>query len=527
MTVSLPGYARPNTTDVQGFRIEVGSPDAMSWRPLGSYMAGTSFEWDWSVPTYAEILIRGDHPMASYLSHPRRKVIHIRTSYNGIPWEGRVFEAQVEGPPGRLTIKLICMSNLYKLIRALAWVNNVTPPGFQLNLTGKQDIDWGPPDQVLKKYVSKVMTRLNSPVVAALPIRKTTPELPDLDDIDTLDDLLNIVHESPDEMVVLSARFTQLDELFRQTVETYEIGLSMDLWTPVDGKPSPHVFNTHTIAQLQSVFDYTSDNFLNFTNPGNILGLTNPSEWGKLQNPGFVFNTHAKRDRRQYQWRTDSDQVAYIRRSEKTAEAARVAIGGKAPEIMNQVIEWSANFALQLILNAILPGLGLGNIIGDLFDDIFFAFQQFWDPELEAELGPLGRGEAFGDNTAAWSLDSWENGKATLKLHSGSEAIELTVISGGADGRGYTFGADTEVIDGVEVSFERRYRCGDIMTVWDDGVVIEKHVSNVKITEQQDGRMRTVTTFGDAATVKQGWERAMARVRTIFGSIRAIANSVS
>ena len=110
-----------------------------------------------------------------------RKVIHIRTSHNGIPWDGRVMEAQVAGPPGRLTIKLTCVSNLFKLLRALAWVNNTTPPEFQLNITGKQDVDWGPPDQVMKKYVSKVMTRLRSPVVAALPIRKTTPELPDLD----------------------------------------------------------------------------------------------------------------------------------------------------------------------------------------------------------------------------------------------------------------------------------------------------------------------------------------------------------
>ena len=68
-------------------------------------------------------------------------------------------------------------------------------------------------------------------------------------------------------------------------------------------------------------------------------------------------------------------------------------------------------------------------------------------------------------------------------------------------------------------------KVGDIMTVWDDGVVIEKHVSNVKITEQEDGRMRTVTTFGDAITVGDGWERVLKKVQTIFGSIRAIANS--
>ncbi|MCZ4613297.1 hypothetical protein [Rhodococcus qingshengii] len=524
MTVALPGYPRPNTTEVQAFRIEVGSPNALSWRPLGAYMAGTSFEWHWYLPTYATINIRGDHPMASYLSHPRRKVIHIRTERNGIPWTGRVMKAKVSGPPGRLTISLSCVSNLFWLMRGLAWVNNTLPPEIQFNITGKQDVDWGPPDQVLKKYVAKVFTRLRKPVYGALPIRKTSPELPDLDDIDTLDDLLNIVHQSPDDMIVKAARFTQLDELFKQSVETLEIGLSMDLWEPAQG-PSPHVFNTHTLSMLQSVMDYTSDNFLNFSNPGNVLGLTNPSEWGKMQRAGYVFNTHAKRDRRQYQWRTDSNQIAWIERVEQHADATRVVIGGKAPEILNQVIEWGANFALQLILNAILPGLGLGNIIGDLFDDVFFAFQQFWDPELEAEMGEHAFGEAFGDNTSAWSLDGFANGLAALKVHSGSEAVTITTVSGGADGRGLTFGADTQVIDGVEVSFPRRYKCGDIHTIWDQGVVIEQYVSAVKITDNLDGRMREETTLGDAVSVAEGWEKVLNRVQTIFGSVRAIANS--
>lgn len=526
MSVFMPGYARPNTTDELGFNIEFGSPNGMSWRPLGAYMPGTSFEWHWFLPSFATINIMSDHPAADYLSHPRRKVIHIRTERNGIPWTGRILEVDVEGPPERQTITLTCVSNMFWLLCGLAWVNNTMPPGFQLNITGKQDIDWGPPDQVFKKYIAKVFTRLRRPVYGALPIRKTSPELPDLDDIDTLDDLLAIAREIPDETCVLSARATQLDELFQQTVQLYEFGMSMDFWSPVDGTPSPHVFNTHTLSMLQSVFDYTSDNFLNFTNPGNVLGLTNPSEWGKMQRAGYVFNTHAKRDRRHVQWRTDADQVKWIKRKEKHVTATHVLIGGKAPEIMNQVIEWGANFALQLILNAILPGLGLGNIIGDLFDDVFFAFQQFWDPELEDEMGEHAFAEAFGDNTAAWSLDSWANGEAALKLHSGSEALILTVVSGGADGRGLTFGADTETIDGVEVSFPRRYRHGDVMTVWHNGVEVEQLVTQVKITDNRDGHMIEEPILGAAETVKDGWERVFTRIQKYAGIFRAVANSV-
>ncbi|NMM84320.1 hypothetical protein B2J88_08095 [Rhodococcus sp. SRB_17] len=527
MTVFMPGYARPNTTDELGFDIEFGSPDGLSWRPLGSYMAGTTFEYQMKVPTFATINLMSDHPAASYLRHCKRRVIHIRTEVNGLPWTGRVFAAKVAGPPGRYAIQLTCVSNLFWLVCALAWVNNTTAPEFQLNITGKQDVDWGPPDQVFKKYVAKVFTRLRKPVYAGLPIRKTSPELPDLDDIDTLDDLLDIVHNSPDEKIVLAARFPQLDELFKQSIDNLDIRLSMDFWTPADGKPSPQVFNTHTLSMLQSVLDFTSDNFLNFTNPGNVLGLTTPSEWGKMQRAGYVFNTHALRDRRHMQWRTDGNQIVWVEGGEEHATASRVVIGGKAPEIMNQVVEWGANFALQLILNAILPGLGLGSIIGDLFDDVFFAFQQFWDPELEAELGEHGFGEAFGDNTAAFSLDSWANGAAALKQHGGSEFIKFKVIPGGADGRGLTFGADTEIIDGVEVAFPRRFQVGDIMTFWDNGVVIEQYVSAVKIVDNLDGRMLHEVSLGDAMPVGDAWEQVYARIQKYAGIFRAIANSVS
>lgn len=41
------------------------------------------------------------------------------------------------------------------------------------------------------------------------------------------------------------------------------------------------------------------------------------------------------------------------------------------PVLAKAVEEWGANFALQLILNAVVPELGLDNIIGDLFDETF------------------------------------------------------------------------------------------------------------------------------------------------------------
>lgn len=509
--MTLPGYANPNTAEELGYDVQIGAPDALTWKPLGRYMMA-EFEWDFSVPAMFTIDLMPTHPAVAYLSQCRRKVIHIRTWRHGEVWDGRVMKFQASGPPGREKITITGVNNLFWLQRGLAWVNNLFPPEFQIALTGKQEVRIGPLDFVVKAFNSHVNTRLRKPVYSGLPLRYNHPELPDLADIDTLDDALNIIADAGtgSELVILQARFPSLWELFLQSFENFEVGPSVHLWTPVDG-PSPHVFNTDSLARLQSVLDYTSDNFLNFLNPGNVLGLADPNSWGKMTRAGYVFNTHRKRDMRQLQWRTDGNQIAWIDRITTHADAHRVVIGGKAPEFLNQAIEWGANFAIQLLLNLLIPGANLGTIlVGDLFDDIFFAFQQFWDPDLEDELGEHGFGEVFGDNTAAWSLDGASTGLSTLKKHSGSDALVVTPNPGVGE-RGMQFGRD--------------YRCGDIHTYWDRGITEEYHISNVKIRDSGDGRMVETVTLGDAEKTKDGFERVMALINSAVGTFNSIAKS--
>lgn len=519
MTVALPGYARPTTEPIGDEDIMIGTPNALTWRPLGGYIS-REVEFDWRVPGFLKFQIMGSHPMAGYLMDCRRKVIHVRSPENGVMWNGRVFTADAEGPPGQELITVTCVDNKYWLKTGLAWVNNLLPPEIQINITGKQDVRIGSYDMVSKSYATSIFTRLNKPVYAKLPIRYDVPELPDLADIDTLDEALAYVATATDELVILSARFPPFDELIQQEGDRLERGLACDLWTPVDGVPSPTVFNTTSLSQLQSVLDYTSDNFLNFTNPGNILGLADPTTWNKMTRAGYAFDTLVKRDRRTIQWRADGTQIEHIKRHTEHMTAHRIVVGGKAPEILNQAIEWAANFAIQLLLNALFPGLGLGMVVGDLFDDIFFAYQQFWDPDVESDpnLGEHAFGEAFGDNTAAWSMDSAAIGLAQLKKHSGADAITITVTNGGPDGRGYRFGAD----DGSGKTF----LVGDVHTIWHLGTLIDQYVSNVKVRTDRNGRKVYSVTLGDAETAKDGWERVIGRVSSAMGTFRGIANSL-
>nr|WP_232541962.1 hypothetical protein [Nocardia bovistercoris] len=474
------------------------------------------FGWFWRTPGTGTIQVRQDHPLAARLMACKRDVVPIRTYYNGIPWDGRVIAAISEGKPGQQIVTATCISNLYWILTLLAWVSPGLPPEVQIALTGKQDVVFGPTDFVLKSYLARNAIRMQKPVYVKLPVQYDIPELPQLADIDTLDDLLALVNSLTADVTVLSARMTQLDELFASALDSSDRGMTCNLWIPRDG-PSPLVFNTDTLARLQNILDLSGDNFFWFTNPDNILGLADPDEWGAMQRAGYVFDTRVKRDRRWMQWRTDSGQIVNIRRGVQHPTHHSVVVGGKAPDFVNQTIEWAANLALQAFLNAIFPGAALGSIlVGDMFDDLFFAYQKFDDPELKADLGEHGFGEKFADNSAAYSLDAFAVGMASLKAGGGGESLEIEVKAGGIDGRGFSFGVD----DGSG----RRFDVGDIMSFWDDGTVVEDYVSAVEVEDSPGEVCTEFVSIGDRDPLDDPWTTLIGRVKGLAAFSRAIAN---
>ncbi|WP_416565048.1 hypothetical protein [Nocardia testacea] len=506
---------KPNTQTPPAFNITVFNQNCTRSRPLGPYIKAR-FGWYWTIPGTGTIQVRADHPLAGRLMSCKRDVVPIRTYYNGVPWSGRVLSAKMEGRPGEEIVTATCVGNLYWILTALAWVNSIFPPEVQVNITGKQDVRFGPVDFVTKSYVATSMTRLQKPVYAKLPLDYQIPELPQLEDLDSLDDILAAIESLTNDLCAISARFTQLDELFKSPIESSERGMSCELWIPEDG-PSPEVFNTDSLARLQNVMDLSGDNFLWFTNPDNVLGLADPEQWGRMQRAGYVFDTHKKRDRRWMQWRTDSGHIEHYSRGVQHPTAHSVIVGGKAPDFVNQTVEWAANLALQALLNLLVPGANLGTIlVGDLFDDIFFAYQQFDDPQLEADLGEHAFGEAFVDNTGAYSLDAFTVGMAGLKKHGGGESLKLTVKAGGIGGRGFSFGVD----DGTG----RRFLVGDIMTFYDRGTVVENYVSAVEVEDARDEKCTEFVTIGDDEELKDAWEKVIDRMKGLAGLTRAIAN---
>lgn len=529
--MTAAGYAKPNTEEPQTFNIEVGLRDfqgpgsKINWRPVGTYLnAGFSWTHGLEPGTFA-FELKYDHPLTSVITTDaiQDTCFHIRLGrgtdgligYNGLPWTGRVIDVEVSGAPGREQFVFSGRCNKIWLQSQYAWVNNLFPPEIQVGLTGKQDVRIGAPDPVMKSYVTSVATRNDVPVYSALPIRQ--PSAWDdlhIDDFDSLDDVFDFLADVTEPIMFSQARFTQLDELFSQDVERLEWGIRVDLW---DGHGTPPAaFNTATLSNLQSIIDYTSDHFLDLTRLASVGG----GLWSDTPDRAcYVFDTYEKRDNRKVQFRTDADgQIKDYAAKGTHALAYNAIVGGKAPAILNDVIEIGANLAISLLLNLLAPGLGLGVVVGDLFDDIFFAYQVFWDNDLRDRIGKDDAlPEKFADNTAAWSLDGYSTGQAALKKWGGEQSITINALSG-VPGRGNSFGADNGT--------PSRYQCGDIVHLWDRGNFIEKHVSKVTVTDAPGERRREIPVLGEDKRLKGGWSRAIAGVQSLGANSRGIANSV-
>ena len=529
--MTAPGYAAPNTNEAQTFNIEVGLRNfqgpgsVINWRPVGSYMnAGFTFTHGLEPGSFA-FELKYDHPLTSVITTDTviDTCFHIRLGrgpdgligYNGIPWTGRVTDVEVSGVAGRERFVFLGRCNKIWLQSQYAWVNNLFPPEIQIGLTGKQDVEIGAPDPVMKAYVTKVATRNDVPVYSALPIRQ--PSAWDdlhIGDFDSLDDVLDFLSDVTEPIMFSQARFTQLDELFKQDVERLDWGIKLDLW---DGHGTPPTaFNTATLSDLQSVIDYTSDHFLDLTRLASVGG----GLWSDTPDRAcYIFDTYEKRDNRKVQFRTDADgQIKDYTAKGTHALAYNAIVGGKSPAILNDVIEIGANLAISLLLNLLAPGLGLGAVVGDLFDDIFFAYQVFWDNDLRDRIGKDDAlPEKFADNTAAWSLDGYSTGKAALKEWGGEQSIQINAMSG-VPGRGNSFGAD----DGSS----RRYRCGDIVHLWDRGNFVEQFVSKVTVSDAPGARRQEIPVLGNDSRLKGPWSRAVSGMQRAGARLNGNANSV-
>ncbi|MGB3707593.1 hypothetical protein [Gordonia sp. (in: high G+C Gram-positive bacteria)] len=515
MTIIL-GARKPGAPDTAMFDIEINGDNQVRseyWRPFGPYQR-CKWQWAWGIPAVAEVQIAKTHPMAKLVMSCRRRIVSVVTNHNGVPWDGRVMAARYKGRPGQEIITFYLVNNLIWQTSALAWPQPLFPrPEFQFP---KHDIGFGPLDGVYKYFSAKNHTRLLNPVHARLPVRYDTPSLPDLNHMSSVDDLVDYIADSTDDLVAVWARMTPLDELHKTHFSISDRAPTVNLWRPgIDPDPG-NIFNPEALGHLENIISWEGlQHFFYFLNPGNILGMANPANWLKATKPCYLLDTVEKRDRRHMEWRTDGGNIVDIERYVSHPEGYQVIVGGKAPEIANNLVQMAINLLIQGAMSALQIG-GAAPVVGDLFNDVFFAYQMFSDQDLKAELGTHGLSEAFANSGTAFSLDSLAAGTSKLKEIGGQDTLKLTVMAGNG---GYEHGVD----DGSGL----RFQVGDRMSLTDFGETVEQWVSAVEVEHTPGEQKTTTVTLGDDLQLRSGWDRMIDKIGMLAGATNAAANSTT
>ncbi|MEJ9078860.1 hypothetical protein WKY82_10600 [Gordonia malaquae] len=515
MTLIL-GARRPAVPDTALFDIEINGDNQVRsehWRPFGGYQR-CRWQWAWGIPAIAEIQIAKTHPWAKLVMACRRQIISVVTNHNGVPWDGRVMGARYKGVPGQEVITAYLVNNLVWQTSALAWPQPLFPrPEFQFP---KHDIAVGPLDGVYKYYSSRNYTRLLAPVYSKLPIRYDTPSLPDLNQMSSIEDVLDYIADSTDDLIATWARMTPLDELHKVHFENSNRAPVINLWRPgIDPDPGK-IFNPEALGHLENIISWEGlEHFFYFLNPGNVLGMANPANWLKANNPCYLLDTVEKRDRRHMEWRTDGGGIIDVERYVTHPEGYQVIVGGKAPEIANNVVQMVFNLLIQGAMSALQIG-GAAPVVGDLVNDIFFAYQMFSDSDLKAELGRHGLAERFANTGTAFSLDALASGTSKLKEIGGQDTLKLTIRAGAG---GYEHGVD----DGTGL----RFRVGDRISLVDFGETVEQWVSAVEVEHTPGEQKTTTVTLGDDLALRSGWDKVTEKIGMLAGAANAAANSTT
>jgi hypothetical protein len=305
---------------------------------------------------------------------------------------------------------------------------------------------------------------------------------------------------------------TRMDEVFKTHLANSDRALTVSLYRHgIDPDPGT-IFNADSLGHLENIISWEGlQNFFYFLNPGNILGLANPDNWLTAQKTCYIVDTVTKRDRRHMQWRVDGGNVIDYERAGSTPEGWQAIVGGKAPEVLNQAIEIGISALIQAAMSALQIG-GVAPAVGDVFNDLFFAFSQFTDPELRAVMGPHGLAEGFANSSTAFSLDALAGGTQKLKEMGGQDTIRINVRAGSG---GYSFGKD--IGDGT------RFQLGDIMTCEHLGTTIEQHVNTVEVTDDPRTLLTESITLGDDLKLRSAWDRVIGKIGEIAGGVNAAA----
>lgn len=165
--------------------------------------------------------------------------------------------------------------------------------------------------------------------------------------------------------------------------------------------------------------------------------------------------------------------------SHHTPESWRVIIGGKSPQWLNDIINATLRWLVDLILIVVgITGIS-SNLFDGLFNDVLLAFALADNFDRRVEMGPYGYPEVFVPTDNAYSLD-------------GIFAMKREMWNT----KGYVSG-QVSFRNGLPYEIGRDLHPNALATVIRNGKMYTDYVENIVVLDTRDERAEVMVQIGD------------------------------
>lgn len=417
---------------------------------IGDYLSAR-FQWKRNDVGSGTLILPGDSPHAERLrelapspNKPYGDTVPVSLKFRGEKWTGRAFTYENTGVPGDKTLTVQLVSDWYHMRSLLAWPRPAMPLWVQWP---QIDPFIGPIDVAVKYYWIKNAIRYNIPIAIVWPDGK---------------DFFN-----GKKWANFAARMAPMDELFQDALVDTEANVVLYMWWPGDPQPDPRQ---------------------------------------TLTKPTLVLDVHGNRERLHVKWDESlGGGIVQATTAGKTSTAAHIIVGGKSYDFINNLAMTGANALINTALGFL--GLGaVGNIIGDLFNDSLFAFNQFTNWNTVNSHGPFYLREAYQNGGAGgFTADALQAGSQGLYDHKARTSVSF------------------EAIDGMPWKFGEDYRVSDIVQAKVDGVWHKRVVDSVTVEDDRGGGVRVTPLIGDPDVGEPGVARFIRRNKSTLKWVKAMS----
>lgn len=496
------------------------------------------------VPTGKLALMRSD-PAASTVLSCHETTVPITIEIGKLLWSGRVKVAHDNfNNPGKADFIECELEGDYAwLLKILAWPNFLLPLQVQFPPRG---IAIGPAISCLKYLLATQAFRLQSGmwdmVNNLLSLNLDwhswfgTMLMQDLDGDDgkiTLGDIVRVLRtpifvvpsnplKDTSPFVSINWRMDKVGSVFEHTVKDNGLAVEVKLWRKGDPQPPgvgrfPLTVPTivvdikdrmgvigptgtfldgilRTLVDLEgSLFGEILDPFLN------SKGEYKPSGWNiapalgvNFESPWVILNADNPKSGIQGKM------------SHHTPEAWRVMIGGKSPKWMNDLINATMSWILDMIMIVVgITGIS-SNLFDGLFNDVLLAFQLADNYSRRVKMGPYGYPEVFVPTGAApYSLD----GIFAMKREMWNTRGYVSGMVSFQNGLPYEIGRDIET--------------GALATIIRDGKLYTDYVENVIVSDTRTERASVMVQVGDGQAEEAPIVRSQRRLVQLQRSLAA------